>query len=273
MPNPALPNMVHYYPIWTSHFSDGNEAFLLPDDVLSNRLATYVWSHREFMAARSLAGKLLQGKRDDAADEIFSWLHRRRLALSSWTMQLYCDIVETITPQTRMSRTVRRQLQACICLAVSYGMSFVYSFTLPLQKWLLYIPIQHLRSQVEILVQYMSKRGTLTSSSSSNEPRTSLSHHEPLPYLFLVGACAGQISDDAGKRPELLVDRRWHSTRFARISQLLGLRTWREAQKILKRFIYQEGVMDRFVEGPLRAESGIVAVWQCAGSLKILHLT
>ncbi|KIW32713.1 uncharacterized protein PV07_04241 [Cladophialophora immunda] len=244
-----------------TEFQRWDETFLLPEDEISNNLESYVNMHREFMAAHGLISKLLcERKGEHAVDVIFSWLHRRRAALSSWTMSLYCDIIETITPRTRVSRAVRRQLQACMCLAVSYAMSFVYGFTLPLQKWLLYIPVQHLRPQIEILLRYMAKRGTLPSTrpASSSIPSFSrmptppfaISHHEPLLFLFFVGACAEQVSDEAGKRPELLLDRKWHSTRFCEMSRILGLRTWKEAQRILKRFVYGDGhVMDRFVEG------------------------
>ncbi|EXJ68893.1 uncharacterized protein A1O5_07825 [Cladophialophora psammophila CBS 110553] len=244
-------------------FQRWDESFLLPDDEISDSLENYVNMHREFMAAHALTSRLLwERKGEKFVAAIFSWLHRRRAALSSWTMTLYCDIVETITPRTRISRAVRRQLQACICLAVSYAMSFVYGFTLPLQKWLLYIPIQHLRPQVEMLLTYMAKRGTLPSTratSRTSPPPLAISHHEPLFFLFFVGACAEQVSDEAGKRPQLLIDRKWHSTRFCEMSRILGLRTWKEAQRILKRFVYGDGhVMDRFVEGLFeqRAELG-----------------
>lgn len=221
-----------------------DDAFLLVDDDISERLSTYVAMHREFMAAHLLAVKLMQAKEEHAGQTILGWLHGRRPALSSWTMVLFSDIKESFTPQTRLSRAVRRQLQACICLGVSYAMSFAYGFSMPLHKWLLYIPIHQLRPQIEILLEFMVKRGSVSTTST-----THLSHHEPLLFLFFVGACAEQVSDDAGKRPALLADRRWHSARFAEVSHLLGLRTWREAQRILKRFIYKEDVMDRFVEG------------------------
>ncbi|OAP60098.1 hypothetical protein AYL99_05100 [Fonsecaea erecta] len=242
-------------------FQRWDETFLLPEDEISDSLENYVNMHRELMAAHALIGRLLcERKGESAVDAIIGWLHRRRAALSSWTMGLYCDIVETITPRTRMSRAVRRQLQACICLAVSYAMSFVYGFTLPLQKWLLYIPVQHLRPQIEILLSYMAKRGTLPSTRAASSSRSSfsktppppfaMSHHESLLFLFFVGACAEQVSDEAGKRPQLLMDRKWHSTRFCEMSRILGLRTWKEAQRILKRFVYGDGhVLDRFVEG------------------------
>ncbi|KIW66932.1 hypothetical protein PV04_06214 [Phialophora macrospora] len=233
-----------------------DEAFLLPDDALSEDLHSYIMAHREFMAAHALASRLSSEKEQCAADTIFYWLHRRRATLSSWTMTLYCDIVETITPQTRLSRCIRRQLQACVCLAVSYAMSFVYGFTLPLKLWLLYIPVQNLRPQLEILLQDMEKRGTMPSvassatCTSSSVPPLAISHHETLLFLFFVGACAEEIPDEAGKRPELLIDRRWHSTRFCEMTKILGLRTWKETKRVLQRFLYGDGVvLDRFVEG------------------------
>ncbi|KIW81234.1 hypothetical protein Z517_04259 [Fonsecaea pedrosoi CBS 271.37] len=241
-----------------AEFQRWDETFLLPNDEISANLESYVHMHREFMAAQGLISRsLFEGKGEQAINTMLSWIYRRRAALSSWTMSLYCDIVETITPRTRISRAVRRQLQACICLAVSYAMSFVYGFTLPLRKWLLYIPVQHLRPQLEILLSYMAKRGTLpatransSSMSSFSSAPLAISHHESLLFLFFVGACAEQVSDEAGKRPELLIDRKWHSTRFCEMSRVLGLRTWKEAQRILKRFAYGDGrVMDRFVEG------------------------
>jgi hypothetical protein len=233
-----------------------DEAFLLPDDALSEDLHNYIMAHREFMAAHALAGRLSSEKEQCAADAVFYWLHRRRAALSSWTMTLYCDIIETISPQTRLSRCIRRQLQACVCLAVSYAMSFVYGFTLPLKLWLLYIPVQNLRPQIEILLRDMAKRGTVPSvassatTTSSSIPPLAISHHETLLFLFFIGACAEEISDEAGKRPELLLDRRWHSTRFCEMTKILGLRTWKETKRVLQRFLYGDGVvLDRFVEG------------------------
>ncbi|KIY00722.1 uncharacterized protein Z520_03387 [Fonsecaea multimorphosa CBS 102226] len=253
------PEFEHYDSLLAeTEFQRWDETFLLPEDEISENLENYVNMHREFMAAHTLISRVIcERNGEHSVDAIFSWLHRRRAALSSWTMSLYCDIVETITPRTRISRAVRRQLQACLCLAVSYAMSFVYGFTLPLQKWLLYIPVQHLRPQIEILLSYMAKRGTLpstrvapSSKSTIPPPPSALSHHEPLLFLFFVGACAEQVSDEAGKRPQLLVDPKWHSTRFCEMSRILGLRTWKEAQRILKRFVYGDGtVMDRFVEG------------------------
>ncbi len=236
-------------------FRRWDEAFLLPEDALSDDLHNYIMAHREFMSGYTLAAELLSGSEPDTADAMIRWLRLRRAALGSWTMELYCDIVETITPQTRMSRCVRRQLQACVCLAVSYGMSFVYGFALPLHKWLLYTPIQNLRPQMQILLDLMSKRGTLPSVFSATintscKVPLAITHHEVLLFLFFVGACAEQVSDEAGKRPELLVDRRWHSTRFCEMTKILGLRTWKETKKILLRFLYDDGVvMDRFVEG------------------------
>ncbi|OCT51407.1 hypothetical protein CLCR_08255 [Cladophialophora carrionii] len=239
-----------------SQYRKWDEAYLLPDDALSEDLHSYIMAHREFMAAHALASRLSFQKKQDAADTVFYWLHRRRATLSSWTMSLYCDIVETISPQTRLSRCIRRRLQACVCLAVSYAMSFVYGFTLPLKLWLLYIPIQNLRHQLEILLQDMGKRGTLPSiatpatSNASALPPLAITHQETLLFLFFVGACAEEVSDEAGKRPELLVDRRWHSTRFCEMTKILGLRTWKETRRVLQRFLYGDGVvLDRFVEG------------------------
>jgi len=156
---------------------------------------------------------------------------------------------------------------AWLCLTPCF---FIYGFTLPLQKWLLYIPVQHLRPQVEILLDYMTKRGMLPTSNPNLAARSIapwVSHHEPLLFFFFVGACAEQVSDEAGKRPELLVDARWHSTRFIEVAHLLGLRTWKEAQRVLKRFVYQEGVMGRFVEG-LFAEPNPIQV-SLRGSLLV----
>ncbi|KAJ9609476.1 hypothetical protein H2200_005803 [Cladophialophora chaetospira] len=237
-------------------FNKWDEAFLLPEDALSDDLQKYIMAHREFMVAHALAGNLLSEQEHNNADSIFYWLRLRRAALGSWTMTLYCDIIDTITPQTRLSRLVRRQLQACLCLAVSYAMSFTYGFTLPLEKWLIYIPIQNLRPQIEILLEHMRRRGTLPTGSSLKpttsalKPSFAITHHETLLFLFFVGACAEQVSDDAGKRPELLVDKSWHSTRFCEMIKILGLRTWKETRKVLQRFVYGDGVvMDRFVEG------------------------
>lgn len=226
------------------HFQRWDEAFLIANDDLSDQLSHYLNMHREYMAAATLAEKLFEEKQEESSDEIFDWLHRRHAALSAWCMSLYCDLTESIGPETRISRTVRRQLQACITLAVACSHCFIMGFTSTRAKWLLYIPVQHLQPQIEILLDYMSKRGSNPTFTSN--PR-GLSHHESLLWLFFVGACAEQVSDEAGKRP--VSDPVWHSTRFVDMTQLLGLRTWREAQKILKRFLYQESVMDRFVEG------------------------
>lgn len=237
-------------------FQCWDEAFLLPDDDLSDDLANYVVAYREFIAVHTSVADFHAEKDREFATTVAYWLHQRRMALCSWTMTLFCNIVEDITPSTRLSRKIRRQLQACICLAVSYAMSFIYSFTLPLQKWLLYIPIQNLRPQIELLLGYMLERGTLlppstiSPTTSASSPPLAITHHEPLLFLFFVGACAEQISADAGKRRELLVDKRWHSARFCEMSRILGLRTWREARRVLQRFLYGDGIVfDRFVEG------------------------
>ncbi|KIW12728.1 hypothetical protein PV08_10006 [Exophiala spinifera] len=255
----SQPELAQYGPLLSnldSQFRLWDEAFLLPDDALSDDLHNYIMAHREFVAAQALASRLLSEKDQNAADAVFYWLHRRRDSLSSWTMTVYCNIVQTMTPQTPMSRRTRRQLHACICLAVSYAMSFIYGFTLPLEKWLLYIPIQNLRPQIEILLDCMRKRGTLPSAASSGTatslptPPVAITHHESLLFLFFVGACAEQLSDGTGKRPELLIDKRWYSTRFAEMTKILRLRTWKESKKVLEMFLYGDGmVLDRFVEG------------------------
>lgn len=237
-------------------FERWDEAFLLPHDDLSDDLARYVVAYREFIAVHTSVARLRGDKDQQITHAVTYWLHQRRLALASWTMTLFCDIVGDITTVTRLSRRIHRQLQACICLAVSYAMSFIYGFTQPLEKWLLYIPIQNLRPQVELLLSYMLERGasfpgsTSSSAPSASSPPVAITHHEPLLFLFFVGACAEQISTDAGKRPELLADKRWHSTRFCAMARILSLRTWREARKVLQRFLYDDGsVFDRFVEG------------------------
>ncbi|RVX66698.1 hypothetical protein B0A52_09511 [Exophiala mesophila] len=226
------------------HFQRWDEAFLIANDDLSDQLSHYVNMHREYLAAATLAEKMYEENQEESADEILEWLHKRHAALCSWSMSLYCDLTESIGPETRISRTVRRQLQACITLAVACSHCFIMGFNSTRAKWLLFIPVQHLQPQLEILLDHMSKRGL--NPTFPSKPH-GISHHESLLWLFFVGACAEQVSDEAGKRP--VSDPVWHSTRFVDMTQLLGLRTWREAQKILKRFLYQESVMDRFVEG------------------------
>ena len=134
-------------------FHRWDASFLLPEDALSVDLEDYVMAHREFVAAHILASGLQSETEQDNADILFYWLHRRRLALASWTMTLFCDITETMATHTRLSRRIRRQLQACLCLAFSYATSFIYGYNRPVHGWLLYIPIQHLRPQIVISIR------------------------------------------------------------------------------------------------------------------------
>ncbi|KEF63706.1 uncharacterized protein A1O9_01684 [Exophiala aquamarina CBS 119918] len=246
-----------------SQYRYGDDAFLLPDDPLSARLGTYLSMHREFVTAHCLAEDLDRDKKYDEADRFFDWLYPRRSTLNSWTMTLFFDLVETITPATPTSRAVRRQLQACLALSSSYAMSFAYGFLSRVQRWLLYVPIQNLQPQIEVLLTYIAKRGFLYGNKPNfaiHEVGTmysgAIDYYNALLYIFFVGACAEQASNEAGKRPVLQTT--WHSVRFAYTSQLLGLRTWREAQKLLTRFVYADCVMDRFVEGLFEARWDLV---------------
>jgi len=147
------------------------------------------------MAAHALAGKLLHGKDEDAADAIFSWLYRRRSALTSWTMVLWCDIVETITPQLR-DVSCRTQTFTGLCLP-RYVIRHVFHLRL------------HLTPPEMALIHPDST--SPATSRSSTEIHVLVRHTFDFPLHptlaprttslpLLVGACEKQISDGAGSR-------------------------------------------------------------------------
>lgn len=90
-------------------FRRWDQEFIIDNDELSNQVSHLLSMHREFLVAFVLAEKFYEGKREREADEIFEWMYKRRWALSSWSMSLYCDLAESIS-LTTSSLAVRRQL-------------------------------------------------------------------------------------------------------------------------------------------------------------------
>ena len=222
-------------PIDHTHFARWDEAFLSSDDALSTDVSGYLNSQREFVAVHMMT-KRMPADRWQQRDEILEWLHSRRMALRALCMEVWCELEDSISqmPATKSSLVVRRRMQQSVTLAANWLVWFTMNYENDiLPKWLIYIPFPNLRKSLQTLLDIMAARGKMY-------------NLEVLLWLAFVGASAEEASIHAVVRPGM--DEGWFAKMFKTLAGRLKLRTWREAKKVLKRFVYDELVLDRFAE-------------------------
>ena len=225
--NDLLPNDRTHYARW-------DEAFLSDDDPLSDDISDYLKAQREFVSVHMMT-KTIPANRVQKKDDVLEWLHGRRMALSAISLSIYCDLQEDLeqrVPPAKASLILRRKTQQAVVLCANWLVWFTYENDV-LPKWLIYIPSSNLRKVLQDLLHVMASRGRL--------------YNLEVPFwLAFVGASAEKASLHAGIRPGM--DERWFTKWFLTLAKMLKLRTWKQAKKILRRFVYDELVLDRFAE-------------------------
>ena len=222
-------------PIDPTHFARWDEAFLNSEDPLSANVSDYLNHQREFVAVQVMT-KIMPADRYEQRDEILEWLHSRRMALRAMCVEVWCDLEDSTSQAqgTKSSLVVRRRMQQSVTLAANWLVWFTMNYENDvLPKWLIHIPFPNLRKSFQDLLDLMATRGRLF-------------NLEVLLWLAFVGASAEEASLHAGVRPGM--DEGWFTERFVTLAGSLKLRTWREAKKVLKRFVYDDLVLDRFAE-------------------------
>ncbi|KAJ9611314.1 hypothetical protein H2200_004498 [Cladophialophora chaetospira] len=252
------------------------------DDYSDDLLELINW-HREALVANELAFNLTHtspagspgitesgiGEVRDRADPIYTWLSLRQYTLSCLTSGMFADLLEDDNHEPSLSSQLHRTYHACVALATSYLFQFVMRRDMD-APCMAYIPYHHLRTQLELLLALMSQfRRTSISSATPGGPGRGAVNPIPtdgLLFLFFAGALgeeydgpsrvrtahsiarAGVIASPTLEHPSDLINERWFSVHFSMILQRLNVDTWENARSILKRFVYQERVLDHYLQ-------------------------
>lgn len=232
--------------------------------------------HREALAANELAFSLsntpgspltgipapASGSRRERADPIYNWLSLRQYALNCFSANMYIDIVESEDQEKPLASRLRRVFHSCILLATSYMFQFTMRSTMNVTS-MGYIPYHHLRTRLELLMTLMSQfRRTQTAVGGGINPIPT----DALLFLFFCGAAleeydapnrrmssqqtaqTGFNPSPVSEHPGDFLDEHWFSMHFAMVLERMGLQNWEAARSILRRFLYVDRVLDRFVQ-------------------------
>lgn len=241
--------------------------------------------HREAMAANELAFVMANGSVSaspgtvepvsgsgsgrDRADPIYTWLSLRQHALNCLTSDMFMDFLESEEAGLSLFSQLFRSFHCCTILAINYLFQFVMRRDMDSPS-MAYIPFQHLRSQLELLQALMSQHRR-TQMPSGGQQGGGRGPVNPIPtgsllFLFFVGAVgeecdgprrtrgppqmarAGIIPSPSAENPGDLINDRWFSVHFAMILQRLNIDDWEIAKRLLKRFFYNERVLDGFLQ-------------------------
>ena len=239
--------------------------------------------HREAIVASDLASTLINASQTvspgiavtstgggrDLADPIYTWLSLRQYALSCLCSMMTADLAEVDGTNSSLASQMRRVFHTCVLLATSYLCQFVLRRDMD-APCMAYIPYHHLRTQLELLMALMSQHRR-TSPRPAGLGGGGRGPMSPIPtdgllFLFFAGAVieendgpsrvqashhavrAGLSPSPVVGNPGDLIHERWFSVHFAMVSQKLGLDVWENAQRVLKRYVYTERVLDRFLQ-------------------------
>ncbi|EXJ67216.1 uncharacterized protein A1O5_09863 [Cladophialophora psammophila CBS 110553] len=237
--------------------------------------------HREALAANDLAFVLADTSGSpgiaesvgeggqDPADPIYTWLSLRQYALICLSSDMYVDFIETEVHGRSLLSQMLCVFHSGIVLATNYMFQFImrYSMNAPSMA---YIPYHHLRNRLDLLMALMGQYRRLQVAAAGKR-RSGRGQTNPIPtdtllFLFFAGAVveesdgpnrvqaphhitrAGVISSPSVEHPGDLINERWFSVHFAMVLQRLNLEAWENVRQVLKRFIYAERVLDRFLQ-------------------------
>ena len=252
-------------------------AFLLDHDVVTNDYAEDLldlvdW-HREALAANDLAFTLTPASPEgspgalgsvsrpgrDRADPVYAWLSLRQYGLSCLCSHMFMDLLEIEDHGLSLLSQLSRTYHCCVLLATSFLFQFVMRREMD-APCMAYIPYQHLRTQLDSLLTLMSQYRR-SSTAPATPGSTGRGAVNPIPtdgllFLFFAGAL-GETSDRSSRvrvgmsaataaqeHPGDFIHERWFSVHFAMVLQRLNIDAWEDAQRVLKRFVYAERVLD-----------------------------
>ncbi|OCT47551.1 hypothetical protein CLCR_03305 [Cladophialophora carrionii] len=239
--------------------------------------------HREALAANELAFRLAhhpQAASPDVvasvvedgrkqADPIYTWLSLRQYALSCLSSEMFVDLLEVEDQDHPLPSQLHRAYHSCVLLASTYLTQFVLRRDMD-TPCMAYIPFHHLRTQLELLLALMSQfRGS--SATRFGQSMAGRRPINPIPtdgllFLFFAGALfeesdgpsrvraahhvarAGVIASPVTEHPGDLIHERWFSVHFAMVLAKLNIESWQDAQRVLKRFVYAERVLDTLLD-------------------------
>jgi hypothetical protein len=237
--------------------------------------------HREALAANEIAAALSvtstetspssgAGVGGDDGDPIYAWLSLRQHALTCYSTDLLMDIVEIEDFQPPLELRLRRVFHVCMLLGTNYLFQFVMRRDTQAPS-MAYIPYQHLRTQVELLMTLMSQHRRR----EAQMPRLAGPVRQaanPIPtdallFLFFVGALVEETDGkirQAGQRPlggptvppvlgtsnapTDLIAERWFNVHFAMVLQRLNIEIAEDAKLVLQRFLYSDRVLDTLLQ-------------------------
>ncbi|EXJ59773.1 hypothetical protein A1O7_03920 [Cladophialophora yegresii CBS 114405] len=239
--------------------------------------------HREALAANELGFRLAHsseaaspeivgsgvGDWQDQDNPIYAWLSLRHHALSCLSSNMFVDLLEVEDQDQSLPSQLHRAYHACVLLASSYLTQFVLRRDTDAPS-MAYVPVHHFRTQLELLLTLMSqfRRSSATRAGPNTTER---GPSNPIPtdgllFLFFAGALfeesdgpsrvraahhiarAGVIASPVTEHPVDLINERWFSVHFAMVLQRLDLDSWQDAQRVLKRFVYADRVLDTLLE-------------------------
>ncbi|OQU95075.1 hypothetical protein CLAIMM_01338 [Cladophialophora immunda] len=280
---PSLRPLDHLFSFDSHVYEETDNAiFLLADhgednDGTRNLLELINW-HREALAANELAFALADTSGSptisdegglDRADLIYTWLSLRQYALSCLSTHMYMDLLESEDHEQSLLAQMLRVFHASIVLATSYMFQFVMRYGMNAPS-MAYIPYHHLRTRLDLLMALMSQYRRIQAS-GAGKSRSGRGPTNPVPtdallFLFFAGAVVeesdgpnrvqtphhitrpGVIPSPSVEHPGDIINERWFSVHFAMVLQRLNIEAWENVRRVLKRFVYAERVLDRFLQ-------------------------
>jgi hypothetical protein len=205
---------LHTMPIWAIHVE-------VPNVFLKNILAEL----NQLVSVRRLALSLDNRKH---RNEIFKWLHLRRSSIKVYLLHHYLDIVDGAQTPASSPEDVDHGLAIALCFASWYLYGII---VYPIATIVMHFPLQRLQNAVGTVLQ----RSEATDYTS--RPNLVL-------WIYFVAAIAEELSEEdvSGdkKRP--------FTFRFLGIAHKLGLASWQETRDILRLFLYDDQVLDKYLK-------------------------
>ncbi|OAP59013.1 hypothetical protein AYL99_06310 [Fonsecaea erecta] len=251
------------------------------DNNSSQHLLELINWHREALAANELAFALADTSSSpnmsesagesgqDRADLIYTWLSLRQYALSCLSSHRYMDIMESEDHEQSLLAQIHDVFHSSIVLATSYMFQFVMRYGMNAPS-MAYIPCHHLRTRLDLLMALMSQHRRIQAAEVGKDgggrrPASPVPT-DALLFLFFAGAVveesdgpnrvqapphitrAGVIPSPAVEHPGDIIHARWFSVHFAMVLQRSNIEAWENVRRVLKRFVYVERVLDRFLQ-------------------------
>ncbi|KAH0835402.1 hypothetical protein FOPE_03858 [Fonsecaea pedrosoi] len=283
---PSLRPLDHLFSFDAHVYEDTDNAIFLQtehgedNDDIRHLLELINW-HREALAANELAFALADTSGSpnisesvgeggqDRADPIYTWLSLRQYALSCLSSHKYMDFLELEGHEPPLLSQIRYAFHSSMVLATSYMFQFVMRYGMNSPS-MAYIPFHHLRARLDLLMALMSQYRRLqlpeTGRARGGRGPTNPVPTDALLFLFFAGAVveesdgpnrvqaphhitrAGVIPSPSVEHPGDIINERWFSVHFAMVLQRLNIEAWENVRRVLKRFVYVERILDRFLQ-------------------------